>query len=286
MLDILKLNLVKLFLTLTYFLWSKFGIRFRGYGKIQDIIKNEHIITFFGKNLFFAPGIKNSYDYLLVGKSNEPETHLFFSLVIPEINEKISFIDVGASVGEMMLGVSIFNNVDKIIGFEPRKECVYAIEKTIKLNDEDRMSIFNVALSDQSGSLTFYQSGTDSGMLNNNLEKSHSFLVEASTMDKMLNSTIKNPIILIDVEGAEPKVLKGGAEFILKNMPLIIFEFNNTSKKHFTLIDIQEILGNNYQIYRLRDDGNLDKDFSYSWNCVAVNDLSVFKPVINRLIIQ
>ena len=75
-------------------------------------------------------------------------------------------------------------------------------------------------------------------------------------------------------------VLKGGNTFIHKNNPLIIFEYNQSSKQHFDLTEISALLGQNYDIYRLRRDGNLDIDFMNSWNCVAVPRNSVFHEIL------
>jgi hypothetical protein len=76
--------------------------------------------------------------------------------------------------------------------------------------------------------------------------------------------------MLIDVEGAEPLVLNSGKEFITKNHPLIVFEFNLVSKNHFDLERVRTIVGDSYVIYRIKGDGTLDQDFTNYWNCVAV----------------
>jgi hypothetical protein len=91
---------------------------------------------------------------------------------------------------------------------------------------------------------------------------------------------LDNTILLIDVEGAEPMVIRGGMEFIKQNNPMIIFEFNKVSKKHFNLIDIQNILGESYLIYRIKHDGSLDQDFSNSWNCAAIPANTDFEAIL------
>ena len=98
----------------------------------------------------------------------------------------------------------------------------------------------------------------------------------------MLPKILENCIILVDVEGAEPLVLNSGIEFIKNNQPLIVFEYNLTSKKYFDLKTIQSIIGESYVIYRLKRDGTLDQDFTNFWNCVAIpNNTEFFKILVN-----
>lgn len=100
----MNILIVKTYITIVYWYKKLTGKNLKGLGAIQKILKKDFILHFKGKKLYFKPGIEGSYDLLLIGKSNEPETHLFFSKVIPFL-DTINFIDIGASVGEMILGV-------------------------------------------------------------------------------------------------------------------------------------------------------------------------------------
>ena len=100
--------------------------------------------------------------------------------------------------------------------------------------------------------------------------------VTATTLDAELLKFDEPAVILIDVEGAEALVLRGGSRYIQTARPLIIFEYNHVSKKFFTLDTIRSILGETYSLFRLRDDGFLDQSFESTWNCVAVSSDSVF----------
>ena len=66
--------------------------------------------------------------------------------------------------------------------------------------------------------------------------------------------------------------------------PLIVFEYNFVSKRHFQLSDIQKLLGADYGIFRLRKDGYLDECVDSAWNCVAVPVGSEFEEMARRLI--
>jgi len=56
------------------------------------------------------------------------------------------------------------------------------------------------------------------------------------------------------------------------------------SKRQFHLRDIEALLGDSYNIYRLRTDGFLDSQTDNAWNCVAVPVVSVFEAFSRNLI--
>lgn len=276
---------VKVFIYLHYLLNTK-GVKIHGLGRIQKLLKREFVFKINGKKFLFSPGIEGSYDYLLIKKSNEPETEKLLSKIFIQLTES-NFIDVGASVGEFVTFVSGFKNVKKIYAFEPRNKCAEIIRTNALLNEDERIIVIEKALSDKDEEIMFFynKGGTSSGFFNtsNSVEKKK---VNAVTLDSAINTQIKLPVMLIDVEGAEPMVLKGGSEFISRNKPLIIFEYNQTSKGHFNLNHIQEILGNDYFIYRIRGDSNLDTNFENSWNCIAIPAGSEFETILRNSIIQ
>ena len=91
-------------------------------------------------------------------------------------------------------------------------------------------------------------------------------------------------VLMIDVEGYEPNVLRGARELITKLKPLIIFEYNFVSKQHFEMNDIRQLLGDQYDIFRLRKDAMLDGDVVNAWNCVAVPRNSEFEGILQQRI--
>ena len=272
---------ILLLIRVLYFFKIKLGIRIPGLGRAQKMLKTSFQFKVNNKLYHYDPSIEGSYDFLLIGKSNEPETHLFLKRVVPGLH-LTNFIDVGASVGEFVLGISNYPNVQKIFAFEPRPDCAEVLQRNLDLNKEDRGTLFRNAASDKNGSITMHLNpgGTSSGIYAHNGSSKRTIEISAIILDDALPEYLENPIMLIDVEGAEPLVLKGGKLFIANNRPLIIFEFNTTSKEFFTLEDIQNILGGNYTVYRLKSDGNLDREFSNSWNCVAVPGNSVFSDIL------
>lgn len=273
-------KLAILFIKLRYSMQYKYGILLPGLGKIQRLIKENYVFSAFGKYFYYLHTIEGSYDYLLIGKSNEPETHLFFNKIFPNL-KTANFVDVGASIGEFVFSVSNYKNVQNIHAFEPRPDCSYVLKKMKELNNENRISIHENIVSDSNESIFIYLNpgGTSSSIYSAN-NVTDKIEVKSVFLDNVLPKKLENCIILIDVEGAEPLVLNSGKEFIKNNLPLIIFEYNLTSKKYFDLDKIQNIIGTSYIIHRIKADGTLDQDFSNSWNCVAVPKNTEFAKIL------
>lgn len=250
------------------------------------MIRRDRVMEFKGKKIYYNHEINGSYDLLIIGKPNEPETHCFFERVIPYLQE-CNFIDVGASVGEMIIGVSLFANIDKIFAFEPRKDCFEAIHKTLKLNDEKRVLLKNMLIGEKKRLVEFNcdPSGSGSGVYKRSDFCETTVTLMQSTLDIELPKLLINSIFLVDVEGYEVNVLSGSREFIVNNKPLIIFEYNDISKKYFNLNDVRQVLPQNYCVYRLREKGYLDSDFSDSWNCVAFAKDTPFEKICKNIII-
>jgi FkbM family methyltransferase len=264
-----------------------FHLPLKGLGRLQKLITEDRILHFNGKKLYYSAKVNGSYDLLLIGKSNEPETHILFDRIIPRIEGTCNFIDVGASVGEFISSISNYDNVGQIIGFEPRRDCFEAIVKTNELNGENRVVVYNSAVGSEKGKVLFdsRQSGSGSGILRYRDEGETVEEVDQIKLDDVLPETLDNTIMLIDVEGYELEVLKGAAAFIRENQPLIVFEYNEVSRKYFTVSEISSVLGNTYSVYKVTSDGELDADIHDTWNCLAVSSASPYQNIVNDLIV-
>jgi FkbM family methyltransferase len=258
----------------------------RGIGFLLRKVKNDHVLDLDGQQLYFNHKVAGCYVRLINGNYTEVETHVFLKRIIAGITKEIYFIDVGANVGEMILDVARYQKVKIIYAFEPHLECAKACKISAILNGFDhKVVVLQKILSKDTNPIAFdfnIISPNASAITGSNDKKG--VVVYPSTLDNELPDTIEHAMLLIDVEGAEPHVLKGGKHFIQKKLPLIIFEYNDLSKKYFTLDDIRNILGTDYNIYRLRQDGYLDRDYVNTWNCVAVNVNSVFYDFTKNLL--
>lgn len=108
------------------------GIAIHGRGKVKRLLKRQFVYEYSGMKIKYLPSIEGSYDYLLINKYNEPETHVFLSKIFAEIRNT-NFIDVGASVGEFIFSVCKYKGMKGIYAFEPRTDCANVlIENVLK----------------------------------------------------------------------------------------------------------------------------------------------------------
>ncbi len=250
-----------------------FGIQIKGHKFLLEQVRDDHFFTIKGRKMHFNHKVSTCYNKLISDCWTEPETHKILKHVVENIPESCEFIDVGANIGEMVVSMIPYKKVRKIYAFEPIKECSESIKKTLQLNDFHDAKVIDAVVSDSNSPLYFdnkkgNQKGSGVIDYRTDLEAE---VYYPTTLDSELPKDVLNPIMLVDVEGFEPNVLRGGLTFIRKNSPLIIFEYNHISKKHFKLDVIQTILSQDkYKIFRLRSDGMLDLEVERSWNCVAV----------------
>ena len=274
-----------------YFIKKITGLRIRGLGFILRRIKRPKIIKFKNKKLFINPSVISSYGLNIIGKSQEKETEIFLDKLMNGLikyGKKLDFIDVGSNIGIFLLQMSGYQIINNVIGFEPSIGCVEAATKTLELNNFGRFKIFNNLVGSENID-AFYSNDLDpqsSSIYKSKNNKNRKLLKQIKLDD---NKYIENlseenlTLFLIDVEGFEPEVIKGAIKMIQKKKPLLIFEYNKVSKKFFTLDHIFSILGDEWQIFRLRRDSKLDYEFNETWNCVAINKYSIYPSLLREL---
>jgi FkbM family methyltransferase len=223
------------------------------------------------KKLFIKSSIADNYGRLILGKWNEPETHIFIKSISKSMDSFV-FIDIGANVGEFVLDLFDNSKVKMIYAFEPQQDHFYSLNQLMKINNITNAEIINKAVSDKNGIANFNinKNNKSNSSLVNTLEGS--IEVETIKIDTFFKDKepLETPIILIDVEGAELDVMKGGNGFIRKHSPIIIFEYNHVTRKFFQIDDVKDVLGSSYKVFRLNRNGSLDSNFDTTWNLVAI----------------
>jgi FkbM family methyltransferase len=257
------------------FIKDKFSINIRGLGFFLRLIKKDRILYINNFKIYFNSILSEAYARPIQGRWNEPETHLFIKNI--SNNKPFYFIEVGANIGEILVDVSKFNNCISCWAFEPNPEAFKVIQINNLINDIQNVTVVKKAVGDESGSIRInFKSHSPSVSLlsTNSSENSFGELVEITTIDKELliyDFYTNLVIMLIDVEGFELKVLMGSKEFISKNKPIIIFEFHDDTKKVFKVEEVLEVVGEEYEIFKIDNNANLLNDLTHSWNCVLIN---------------
>jgi FkbM family methyltransferase len=265
------LLLIKIYSKAYEFFHNKLKINLPGLGFLLRTLKKDQVISFGDKKLFFNHKISDNYSMLINSRFNEKETHYFLDNVFCD-NQFYHFIEIGGNVGEFLIDYSDRINIKQVTVFEPQFEQLIALQKTIELNNFEKVNLIDKAVSDYDGVINFKintNNTTASSIEKESNEGTSIACIKIDSYFKKYDSDI-NHVFLIDAEGAELDIIKGGAKFIKKHLPLIIFEYNHVSKKFFSLDEIIDELGNEYFIKRLRQDGLLDNDFHRTWNIVAI----------------
>jgi FkbM family methyltransferase len=267
----------------------RLGINLRGLGWILRHLQSGQAIHVAGMVLYLEPAVASSYGVLVGGKWNEPETHKFLRLVNDALPSRFSFVDVGANIGAMALDVARLSKTRNVIAIEPNHKCVEAIEKSSRMNGFTNIRIVEAALTAEGNPVSFladlrHANASHLGDKPSELSSAvNSRIVAGMTLDSLRDDVEPPCIILIDVEGAEIEVLRGGRKVITELKPLIVFEFNEVSRRHFSLEEVVAVLGPGYEIFRLNSLGQLDKEFSNTWNCCAVPSGTVFHEILPYL---
>lgn len=278
--------IIKIFALFHEFVHETFSVNIRGLGFLYRKISKDTIFHVKGYKLYFNHKIADNYGRLINGKFNEKETHTFLDFVF-QSKQNWHFVDIGGNVGEFVLDYSTNPNVENVTVFEPQFEQQVAITKTINLNKFSNTKLVKKPVSSKVEEILFNFNLTNSTASGITKDASLGTKLMATTIDDELfsSSSEQNFVFLIDTEGAELEILKGGSQLIRKHSPLIIFEYNHVTKNHFQIDEVQNYLGSNYTIYKLRKDGMLDLDFSNTWNLVAVPQNTIFN-YLNKLVVK
>lgn len=172
------------------------------------------------------------FQHSVSGFSRDRAEKTLLSKMLPK---KCTFIDVGANCGLFTLNAANIGGVNSVVyAFEPQPRLVEALNMSKTVNGFKQISIFNIALGNKVGNVTFFIPKLSSG--SGSLLKSHAnkkncsnvITVEMSTLDKSLQSQELHKIDLlkIDVEGYELNVIQGARKILTSYHPFIWLEMN------------------------------------------------------------
>jgi FkbM family methyltransferase len=133
-----------------------------------------------------------------------------------------TFIDVGSHIGSVIAEVQHHDGSISIIAIEAIPEKAERLHRKFP-----RVAIYNYAVGDQSGKVSFFINTRKSGYSSLGKATSAEGLREITVSMRRLDDLIfadNVDVIKIDVEGAELGVLRGAKKLIQDNRPVIMFE--------------------------------------------------------------
>lgn len=228
-----------------------YSLKSRGIKNTLTVIYNK--LSFEGKCLFtslklntlkaFRKGDiivdygKYKFNFYGGGDRGEILYHAYWDKMFLQDKEKVkkyiipgdTVIDVGGNLGFFVLILNeIVGSAGKIFSFEPSKRLKARLEKTIKINNIQNVTIVNLALGESEGSTTLHYNPKQTGLSSIVTDFKDGSVTEEIQIISLDNfaENISNRVsfIKIDTEGYEPQVLKGAKELIKRDKPTIYIE--------------------------------------------------------------
>jgi FkbM family methyltransferase len=146
------------------------------------------------------------------------------ALLASEVKPGMTVCDIGANIGYYTLLLARWvGPTGRVFAFEPDPVNFALAKKNVEHNGYTNVTLVNCALSNQPGELLLYVCEYNRGdhRSYNPDEPRECVSVEAKTLDAFLESQ-NNPridVIKMDVQGAEPLVCQGAAQFFRENAP-------------------------------------------------------------------
>jgi len=183
-----------------------------------------------------------------------------------QVKRGMAVLDVGANLGWFTIHLALLVGADgRVDAFEPRRDLVGLLSKTITENRLTNITLHDFALASQNTDGRVIWSSDDSNPGGTHLVLSDVIIPEViaqSVPVKTLDSCISRHVdfIKIDVEGSELLVFRGAERILTSDRPVILVEVNpenllrtsNVSATEFGLF--VERLG--YYLYEITADGS------------------------------
>jgi FkbM family methyltransferase len=178
--------------------------------------------------LWFTPGQSNPVSVLGFYEPPVQET------LAAQLRPGDIFFDIGANVGFFtVVAARLVGNHGRVVAFEPVPRNLVVLQKNVKRNGFDNVSVIAKAVSNQNGQgeliLTEYSGGATLSKYIELPDKTGTVLVDIVTIDQLVqNGEVPVPsLIKIDVEGAELEVLSGMVTTLRSYHPSILLEVDD-----------------------------------------------------------
>lgn len=176
-----------------------------------------------------------------------------------QIKKGDTVLDIGGHIGYYtLISAKLVGESGKVYVFEPDPTNFSILKKNVELNGYKNVVLVNKAVSDKTGKCKLYLDEKDLGghSINDIKDKMKSIEIESVKLDDFLKNE-KVDFIKMDIEGAEPKAIKGMGSILKRNNDVKIFmEFvphflrkSGTTPEEF----LKTIRGLGFKIYNVKE---------------------------------
>lgn len=225
--------------------------------------------TFFGVPMhIFLPSSTDIY--LTGGKSHDSEIRLA-RFLMSQLHSGYIFLDIGAHYGYFsLLAAQLVGDAGQVYSFEASPKTFRLLEQNTA--DYAQMHSYNLAVSDTSGDMVFYEfpnlySEYNSMEIEQYMEEPwykasppEEIHVESIVMDDFLEERNLVPnLIKIDVEGAEYHVIKGMQRTLEAHAPVVVMEYLSDDRSNVGHKKAEQFLQSiGYRSFFIQPDGSLE----------------------------
>ncbi|MEP6916734.1 MAG: FkbM family methyltransferase [Acidobacteriota bacterium] len=171
-----------------------------------------------------------------------------------------TIVEVGANVGTETIGFAdIVGRAGRVYAFEPMPSNVEQLRRILTGARLSQVEVVEAAVSDQPGYVTFVpgserESGSGYISSDEGLRGDGSLKVECVTLDALFAARKPIQLLVIDAEGAEVSILRGGRELVRRDQPVVLLEAqdHHLRRNGFSLSALAaELQAHHYHIYEL-----------------------------------
>jgi len=199
-----------------------------------------------------------------------------------------TIVEVGANVGTETVGFSdIVGSTGKVISFEPVPDNLIRLRECVSVGSLSNVTIIPMAVSDSVGTVDFvFPEGANSGIghidYGDQFRPGRNLTVDMTTLDKYLDKS-KARLLMMDVEGAEPMVLRGATTWINTYKPVIIVEAHQNKQEMYDFF-----IENNYIVLSierlgLREPKTAPEIDQYNWLAVHEDEIELVAKVNRKI---
>ncbi|RAK52001.1 FkbM family methyltransferase [Phenylobacterium deserti] len=200
--------------------------------------------TRFGPMLGLTSDIYITRSLELYGEYCPGEWAMFKQLIKPGM----TVVEIGANIGTHTVPMAKACAPGRLYAFEPQQRVFQVLCGNLALNDVRNVLAYPEGCGEESGYATVppiaYEQANNFGGISLSTDASRGVRVRITPLDEL--DLRKLDVLKIDVEGFEPKVLRGARETILRCRPVIYIENDRLEQAH-EVIQLIDRMG--YQMY-------------------------------------
>ncbi len=193
-----------------------------------------------------------------------------FKFIEPRISTYDTVIEIGANVGVFTAFVRKVararSRAVKVYAFEPSRIAYARLLENLQLNDLDDVQAFNCAIGSETGIADFFepQGHITNGSLNrefaqrfsDNVRHTRTLLIDADLLNEFVTD-LDRVLIKIDIEGAEPMILRALERLVRRVSPDLLIEVLPLTAAELNQIPFLAECG--YRLLHLTGDGPVER---------------------------